>query len=295
MVESLKPFVDYITPCPEADIGLGIPRHPIRIILDDEERKLYQPASDKYFTEKMQGFVDKFLEGIDVVDGFILKNRSPSCGISDVKMHSPGGKGATLGKGPGFFGKGVLQRFPEAAIEDEGRLHNPRIRDHFLKKLFTLAAFRKVTKPKELVNFQARNKLLLMSYDQTEMRELGRIVSRQKELGMDKARSEYRTHLVKAFEKGSTFRNNINVLQHAFGYVSKKLSKSERDFFLDTIEMYREDRVPLETCLQLLRSWVTRFDVEYLDQQTYFEPYPMELTEQFDPYRGSDYWKKEDK
>ena len=31
-VEALTPFVEYITVCPEVEIGLGVPRKPIRLI-----------------------------------------------------------------------------------------------------------------------------------------------------------------------------------------------------------------------------------------------------------------------
>lgn len=293
-VEALRPHVDFITPCPEADIGLGIPRHPVRIVVKDGAQRLFQPATGEDHTEEMRRFVSGFSQGLGSVDGFILKSRSPSCGLTDVKQFRADGVSLVTGRGSGIFGSHVLSVHGGCAVEDEGRLHNGKIRDHFFRKLFTLADFRRVAAAGdagELVDFQSRNKLLLMAYSQAEMRRLGRIVAEQKATGLDAALKEYEEHLRKAMEKGATYRSNINVMQHAFGYVSRELSSEERAFFLDSLEMYREGRTPLVNCLGLLRSWIVRFDVEYLAGQTYFNPYPEDLHERYDQNRSRDYWK----
>ena len=46
--------------------------------------------------------------------------------------------------GPGLFAAAVLDRFGHLAVEDEGRLRNHRIREHFLTRLFALARLRDV-------------------------------------------------------------------------------------------------------------------------------------------------------
>ena len=77
-----------------------------------------------------------FLQSLSGVDGFILKGRSPTSAIRDAKFYSGPNPGAALrGKGPGFFGKAVLERFSHLAIEDEGRLRNPNPTIFFLSLL----------------------------------------------------------------------------------------------------------------------------------------------------------------
>ncbi len=293
IVEALKPFVEFITPCPEKDIGLGVPRHPVRVVQTDGENSLIQLVTGDDATGRMLDHNRGFFEKLKAVDGFILKSRSPSCGLFDVKYYPPGDRKPPLGRGSGFFGGEALSRFPGLALEDEARLGNEKILVHFLTKLFTLADFRAVAKsgsPGELVAFQGRHKLLLMAYSQEEMREMGRIVAHQAETGMGTALENYEEHLLRAFTAGATYRSHINVLEHAFGYVSGKLTKEERAFFLDNLEMYREDRTPLVTLLNLLESWILRFEVSYLKEQSYFRPYPPELRKKFDRYRSKDYW-----
>ncbi|MBD3278349.1 MAG: DUF1722 domain-containing protein [Candidatus Aegiribacteria sp.] len=294
VVDALRPHVEFVTPCPEVETGLGVPRRPIRIILKDSRKELYQPATGEHWTEGMLEYTQSFFSSLGPVDGFIMKSRSPSCGILDAKFYTSEDKPGTAGRGAGLFGERVLRDYSSLAVEDDGRLHNPKIRDHFFTKLFTLASFRIVEengKASDLVEFHSRYKLLLMSYNQSEMRSMGRTVADQKETGLKNAMQNYRQHLEKALHRGRTYRNNINTLQHAFGYVSESLSGDERKFFLDNLEMYREARTPLKTCLDLLRSWILRFNVEYLSDQTFFQPYPEDLNEKFDTYRMKDYWK----
>jgi uncharacterized protein YbgA (DUF1722 family) len=55
------------------------------------------------------------------------------------------------------------------------------------------------------------------------------------------------------------------------------MKKEERDLFLQNLDMYRDARIPLSVCLNLMRSYIIRFDVEYLAAQTFFEPFPPEI------------------
>lgn len=139
-VEMLKPYVNCVAMCPECEIGLEIPRDKIRIVLKNNSYMLMQLKTGKDLTEKMNAFVSGYVHSLRDIDGFILKDRSPSCGIKNVKVYS-GLKTATpIGKTSGFFGRKVLQNFPDAAIETEIRLADPAIRENFLIKIFKAAA-----------------------------------------------------------------------------------------------------------------------------------------------------------
>ena len=74
-IEKLRNYVDFITVCPEVEIGLGTPRSPIRIVETSGERTLFQPESGKYFTKEMEAFSNSYLSSLTEIDGFILKNR----------------------------------------------------------------------------------------------------------------------------------------------------------------------------------------------------------------------------
>ncbi|UCG41850.1 MAG: DUF1722 domain-containing protein [candidate division WOR-3 bacterium] len=280
-VDHLRKFFDCVTPCPEADIGLGIPRDPIRIVRTAEGLRLVQPSTGRDVSDDMQGFARDFLDQLGPVDGFVLKSRSPSCGLTDVKLFGEASKGSALpGKIPGFFGGAVLERFPQAAIEDEGRLTNFSIREHFLTRVYTSARFRRLEERSSmagLVQFQAENKLLFMAYNQTRMRELGRIVANQERLSVGEVFGRYAETLPLVFAKQPRFNSAINVLQHGAGFFKDEISAREKGFLADSLESYRAGRVPLSVPQSIIRAWVARFDVPYLEQQTFFRPYPEEL------------------
>ncbi|MDD4858406.1 MAG: DUF523 domain-containing protein, partial [Candidatus Krumholzibacteria bacterium] len=85
-VKALMPDVDFVPVCAEVEIGLGVPREPIRVASGPNGLRLLQPSTGLDVTERMVRFARTFLESLSAVDGFILKSRSPSCGVRDVKV-----------------------------------------------------------------------------------------------------------------------------------------------------------------------------------------------------------------
>jgi uncharacterized protein YbgA (DUF1722 family)/uncharacterized protein YbbK (DUF523 family) len=289
-VAKLIPFVELTPVCPEVEIGLGIPRDPIRLVSIQGVTRLVQPTTERDVTALMVDFNDAFLGSQTDVDGFILKSRSPSCGIKDTKVYSGDGGSQPSSRGPGMFGGAVLERFPTAAVEDEGRLTNFRIRHHFLTKLFANAALRAVRdsgRMATLVQFHAEQKLTLMAHHQEQMRALGRIVANPNRQPFGAVVAAYRATLTLALARPARSTSNINVLQHAMGYFSKHLTGAEKQHFLDLLAEYRIGRSPLSAPLALVQSWIARFDEPYLRQQRYFEPYPRDLMDLRDSGRGN--------
>jgi len=143
VIESLKELVNFVTLCPEVEIGLGVPRDPIRLIRQKGEIKLVQPTTGRDYTKTMSDFVNSYLSGLERVDGFILTEKSPSCGTRRVKIYPGPGRVPVIERGSGFFGGAVMEKFPNLPIEDEGRLNNYKIREHFLTRLFAAFSSRK--------------------------------------------------------------------------------------------------------------------------------------------------------
>jgi len=297
-VKSLEPYVEFLPVCPEVEIGLGVPRNSLRLVsaAKEGETRLVQPSTGRDVTPDMQSFAATFLESIGEVDGFILKAGSPSCGIKNTKAYPTAGKSAALSRSEaGIFGAIVLARYPDLAVEDEGRLRNPRIKEHFLTKLFTLARFRGVERSGsmgELVRFQTENKMLLMAYHQTEERALGNIAANHDHRPFDEVVGEYGAHLRRAMCRARRYTSNINVLMHILGYFKDQLSAGEKAMFLENLQRYRDGKITICPNTTLLKSWIARFEDDYLARQTFFEPYPQDLIE-VDPivsHRGRDLW-----
>jgi|ERR1035437_417969 uncharacterized protein YbgA (DUF1722 family)/uncharacterized protein YbbK (DUF523 family) len=282
IVAKLKEYVDFLPVCAEVEIGLGIPRGPVRIIIEKGEHRLIQPTSGKDVTEDIKIFCTDFLNSLGDVDGFILKFMSPSCGLKDVKIYPSASNSEAIGKTSGYFGEAVLERYSFLPIEDEARLRNDRIKEHFLTKLFIFAAFREVKSEgdiKDLIRFHTENEYLLMAYSQAELRKLGAIVANKEKKTFNELISDYEGPFYSAFTKPPRYTSRINVLMHAFGNFSENISKSEKNIFFDWIQKYMERRISLYPAINTIRSWIAHFKDQYLMYQTFFEPYPEGLLE----------------
>ncbi len=289
IVHRLAPHVDLVPVCPEVEIGLGVPRDPIRLVRLDDGVHLHQPSTGRDLTGAMDRFAHTFLDGLHDVDGFLLKSRSPSCGIKDVKLYGGTGDGAApVGKDAGRFAAAVQERFPDRPVEDEGRLTNRAIRQHWLTWLFGHATLRQVIaagEVAELIRFHSAYKLVLMAHDQAAMRELGRLLAEQEGRRFGDVAEEYRAGFARAMARTAGVREHLNVLEHARGYFKKGLAAREKRHFETLLDDYRNDRVGLGAVLPVLRSWTERFDEGYLRGQRYFEPYPRELVDARDSGR----------
>ena len=281
-VKALLPHVSFIPVCPEMEIGLGVPRDTIRLVSVDGSISLVQPATGLDLTEKMNGFIEGFLTSLLEVDGFILKFRSPSCGMKDIRVYSQAGRPGAASKAPGLFGGAVAGSFSQLAVEDEGRLRNFNIREHFLTKLYALAAFREAGREgrlSSLMRFHETNKLLLLSHSQKETRMLGNILANRDSLSYNDLSELYREHLTLALARPPRSSSLANVFMHALGYFKDDLKARQKELFLENIQRYKSKKLPSRALLAMLQSWAEGFGQEYLINQSIFQPFPEELVE----------------
>lgn len=282
-IEKLKNHVDFITVCPESDIGLGIPRKPVRLVLVQGETRMIQHDTGLDHTETMNAFSEKFLGHLKPVEGILYKERSPSCGMSNVKIFAHTAEGSALARmGRGLFATTWKNAYPSLPCASEGHLFNYGLREHFYTQIYTLARFASIRNApliKNLAEFHARHKLILMSYHQTLMRRMGRLVANHEHRDVGMVFTDYFTLLCEALQKPPRIMSPINVLMHALGYFSDKVTAGEKRYFLDLLEQYRQKKTPLSTCNAVIKSWIVRFNENYLATQYFFAPYPDALIE----------------
>ncbi|WP_018462060.1 YbgA family protein [Thermus oshimai] len=274
VLEALRPHVDLIPVCPEVGVGLGVPRPTVRLVRRGEGVALVQPETGEDLTGKMEAFSERFLEALPEVDGFLLKNRSPSCALKDAKVYAHPTGGGTVARGPGLFARKVLEAFPFFPVEEEGRLRDPAILASFLTRLFALARLRETASLGELMAFHARYKLLLLAYDPQAARDLGRLLARS--ASFLEAKRAYREGFLRATAKLPRPGRMADALLHAFGHLDG-LSREEKAYFLERLRDFREGRLSLEALLTLLRAWALRFRAPYLEAQALLEPFPPAL------------------
>jgi len=277
-VDLLKEYVNYIPICPEMGIGLGVPREPIRIVQRNNKLSLIQPATKRDLTARMKKFCEAFLNNLGDIDGAILKAKSPTCGIRNVKIFSSEMSDEILRRGVGLFAYELINKFPLIPIVDEREIETLDSMEHFFLKIFSLYRFKEVKKGnsyRELINYHTKMKYLLMAYNQEQMRSLGRIVANKENISIKNILNIYEKNLAKALEKKITNASHINVLYHMVGYFKDKLTKEEKAFFEEELIRYKKKKSLLYMLIKILNSWINKYGEEYLRKQYYIELYTM--------------------
>ena len=281
LTNTLGQFVDYVPVCPEVEAGFGVPRESMRLVGDPENPRLITFKSKTDHTDQMQRWARKRVKELEEEDlhGFIFKSDSPSSGMIRVKVYTE--KGMPVKKGVGMFAREFMAHFPLIPAEDDGRLHDAKIRENFIERIFSLRRWREtITKGKRmghLVDFHTRNKLLILSHSPKHYREMGKLVANGKKLPPRKLFDQYERLLLEALALKTTVKKNNNVLQHLMGYFKKQLTADEKKELLEVFEQYRKGYVPLLVPLTLINHYVRKYDQPYLKIQTYLNPHPVEL------------------
>jgi uncharacterized protein YbgA (DUF1722 family)/uncharacterized protein YbbK (DUF523 family) len=281
LTRTLGQFVDYTPVCPEVEAGFGIPRESMRLVGDPEKPRLITFKTKTDHTEQMLRWARRRVKELakDDLHGFIFKSDSPSSGMIRVKVYTE--KGMPVKKGVGIFAREFMAHFPLIPAEDDGRLHDPQIRENFIERIFTLRRWRgtiaKGQRMGNLVDFHTRNKLLILSHSPSHYKVMGKLVAEGKQMQMKALYAKYETLLMEALALKTTPKKNLNVLQHLMGYFKKQLPRAEKQELLDVFEQYRLEFVPLVVPLTLINHFVHKYDQQYLKKQTYLNPHPVEL------------------
>jgi uncharacterized protein YbgA (DUF1722 family)/uncharacterized protein YbbK (DUF523 family) len=281
LTNTLGQFVEYVPVCPEVEAGFGIPRESLRLVGDPERPRLVTFKTKTDLTDQMNRWAQKRVRELEKEDlcGFIFKSDSPSSGMIRVKVYSE--KGMPRKIGVGMFARAFMEHFPRIPVEDDGRLHDPAIRENYIERIFTLRRWRDVAdnppKMGKLVDFHTRNKLLLLSHSQKHYRLMGQLVANAQKMPLKELYDQYEQELLAALALKTTLRKNNNVLQHLMGYFKKQLTPDEKQELLEVFEQYNREYVPLLVPLTLINHYVRKYDQPYLKTQTYLNPHPLEL------------------
>jgi uncharacterized protein YbbK (DUF523 family)/uncharacterized protein YbgA (DUF1722 family) len=281
LVDTFGRYVQWVPVCPEVEVGMGTPREPIHLVAAPDGVpsgsrlvRLVGVRSGRDWTRDMDRWCRERLRALAASDlsGFIVKKDSPSCGLERVRVHHRGG--ATRA-GRGLFTQALLEMMPDLPVEDEGRLHDPELRDNFVERVFAYQRVRRFFAgrwtPGGLVSFHAAHKMQLLAHSRQAYSALGRLVARVTEIGRRQTAALYERTFMEALRKPATRGRHADVLQHMLGHLRRRLDEGSRHELLSAIEDYRTGLLPLVVPLTLVRHHVRVHGVEYLAGQVYLQ------------------------
>jgi uncharacterized protein YbgA (DUF1722 family)/uncharacterized protein YbbK (DUF523 family) len=280
LAESLGPYVEWERVCPEVDAGMPTPRPSMHLVGDPGSPRLMSRTGAD-LTRQMQHFIEsklRQLEGIELC-GYVCKKDSPSSGMARVKVYGEDGQAQRVGAG--LFTAAFMQRFPLVPVEEEGRLHDPWLRESFVERIFCRRRWLDLVSAGKqrgrLVEFHADHKYLLLTHGRAGYTQLGRLVAAAKDYRNEDLYAAYEKEFMAALAQRATIKKVTDVLQHMLGFFKKQLTSDEKAEMLETIAAYWSSQVPLIVPLTLIKHYVRKYQVSYLARQVFLSPFPAEL------------------
>lgn len=137
LVDLLGPRVEWVPVCPELEVGMGVPREPVRLVGDPRAPRLVGERSGADHTDAMLRFAEAKVRELAALGlaGYVTKRDSPSCGPAGVRVYPPGAAGPPAAVGVGMFVRVLAARMPDLPVEDEVRLRDPAVRVAFLARV----------------------------------------------------------------------------------------------------------------------------------------------------------------
>jgi uncharacterized protein YbgA (DUF1722 family)/uncharacterized protein YbbK (DUF523 family) len=278
--EILPKFVETVSFCPE-DRAFGTPRESMRIVEIDGSRRVIGNKSKKDFTDELnresQKLANSFIES--GISGIIFKSKSPSCGLERVRVYDSNGV-PMPSNGVGLFADAMQKAMPLLPKEEEGRLQDSWLRENFMMQIYAYNSFDKLRESAkkfgDLVQFHSQYKFLLHSKDEVRFRELGRVVADGKSSLKD-GLERYEQIFKEAISVKSSIGKTYNVLEHLYGFLKSRVEKSEKEALLESMREFKDEIVPLITPISMVRLYAKKYEIEYLQQQKFLDPYPKEL------------------
>ena len=276
----LSEYFDFLPFCPEMAIGLGVPRPAIRLSKKGEEIRLVDSKnSDLDYTDAMIGKSRDYCGRIADLSGYILKNKSPSCGMERVNLYNQAGMPEK--KGVGLFAQQLLSLNPNLPVEEEGRLHDLAVRENFIERVFAYHRWQQMINNGltvgALMEFHQRHKLSLLAHDETAYRSLGKLVANTRADTLAEHADEYIELFMQAMKKRCTRKRHVNVLQHSMGYLKKHIDRDDKRELLNLFDKYVKGQIPLIVPLTMLKYHFRKNPQKYISKQFYLSPYPDEL------------------
>ncbi len=282
LTDTLGRYFDWVPVCPEEEVGMGVPRERVRLVGDPDHPRMVGIRSGKDWTEQMNAYARNRVEQLQDknLHGYILKKGSPSCSFQTI--HVLGDDGDPVGESRGLFAQELIERMALLPIEDEGRLHDPDLRENFIERVFAYVRWKRLLEenpsPGDLVEFHTAHKITLLSHHPESNRKLGQIVANAGEENFDERLRHYGREFMETLQIQSTRGRHTNALEHLQGYVSDKILPIERQELSNEMDRYRRGIIPLIVPVTLLKHHFRRHPIDWVMKQTYLSPYPEELS-----------------
>ncbi|KEQ19280.1 YbgA family protein [Endozoicomonas numazuensis] len=280
-MNTLNQYFHFEPVCPEVAIGLGTPREPIRLVGDiNQVRVVGTDHPDRDVTDQLTDYGNQKANELTDISGYILMQKSPSCGMERVKVYHKNGTPSGVSSA-GAYAKALMKSQPLLPVEEEGRLHDPVLRENFFTRVCAYHRWHnevlKNPSHATVVNFHSIHKYMIMAHNPSDYTALGRLVAEGGKMELESFLEQYFEGFMNTLKKRANRKSHTNTMLHILGYVKKTVDTQERNQFLKLVEEYRQGTIPLVVPMAMLRHFIENHGNEYIQEQTYLYPHPDQL------------------
>ncbi len=271
--------------CPEVEAGFGTPRRAMHLVdTGDDIRLRTTPQANKEppqdHTAAMERLVDKRLPTVKPLRGFILMQKSPSCGLHRVPLHDENGS-VVRRDAAGLFAAALVGQYPLLPVEEAGRLHDDRLCENFIERIYFHDDWCRLVEggltPVRLLDFHSRHKFQLLAHDQATYRRLGPGLANLKARELQAIADDYIREATQAMKRLASPGDHVNVMMHVAGYLRDHLDAYEYRMLHEQVVAYQQGDVPLIVPMTLIRNAQGRVGEPWLARQAFLAPYPDRL------------------
>ncbi len=279
LTDVLASHADYLPVCPEAGIGMGIPRPPIHLVGNRRRPHALgvdDPSLD--VTTALESFAVATLGRLQDVSGYIFKKNSPSCGLRQVKLFARPGYHARR-QGTGIFARMVVDSLPLLPVTEEDCLDDPQRRDNFLCRVYVYRRWQdlQVHGPSTagLLKFHATHKHLIMAHSVAACRRLEKLLSHLPARQLADISAAYLCELMATLTRPSQRAGHARALQQLADYLEPRMSRRQSTALAVRLNAYRGGSLSLGEAIAAVRRQFARNPD--IDKPVYLYPYPDSL------------------
>lgn len=132
-VDALREEFELIPFCPEVEIGLGVPRPKIQLVKTASGIRCFDFDTHTIdYTDELKECCVRQNDWLKSISGYILKTKSPSCGMTKVKTDYDG---EIRADGQGIFAASLKLLYPTLPLIEEDELNDKEKAFEFIDKV----------------------------------------------------------------------------------------------------------------------------------------------------------------
>jgi uncharacterized protein YbbK (DUF523 family)/uncharacterized protein YbgA (DUF1722 family) len=276
ITEVLGKYFNIVSICPELEVGLGAPREAVNLVGSSKAPNLIGVKTGTNWTTPMKKYSKRRMRQTDMaeLDGFILKNDSPSCGIEKVRIHRKSGK--VVRDGRGLFASHLIRTNPLLPVTDEGGLKDFNLGNNFIERVFAYRRLRGLFgqrfNRRTMIEFHESHLLQLRSHSIKYYTVLRELIGKIEECRPTDFRRQYGLQFMDILKIKTSPKKHATVMRYILGYLKNHLARKKQEQIQTIINMHCDRQIPLIVPLRMLRFYANEFKIKVLMGQTYLNP-----------------------